>query len=169
MVRNFFDPSIFKQILPKQGMSTAPAFDVKQIMDTQRRNMQAVNDVVRLGFESLQQALTQQTELLSRMVHDNSSYASSIMHEGTPEQKVQRQAELVRKSYEDSVSGAREVGDILTKASEEASEIINRRVTASLAEIKAALEHNIADSSDADSSKEKSAAKKPASKSKNAA
>lgn len=140
MVRSFFDPSIIKQMMPKQGISTTPVFDLKAIMETQRKNMQAMTDVMQLGMESVQQAMSRQAELMGRMVQDNSGYASSILTEGTPEQKVQRQAELVRKSYEATVAGAREVGDIISKSGEEAAEIINRRVSASLTEFKAAFD-----------------------------
>lgn len=140
MVRSFFDPSIFKQMMPKQGLSTSPVFDMKQMMETQRKNMQAMSDLVQLGMESVQQAMSRQAELVGRMVQDNSSYASTIIAEGTPEQKVQRQADMVRKSYEATVAGAREVNEILTKSSEEVAAIINRRVTASLSEFKAAFD-----------------------------
>jgi phasin family protein len=140
MVRSFFDPSIIKQMMPKQGISTNPVFDLKTIMETQRKNMQAMTEVMQLGMESIQQAASRQAELVGRMVQDNSSYASTIMTEGTPEQKVQRQAELVRKSYEATVAGAREVSDIISKSGEEAAEIINRRVSASLSEFKSAFD-----------------------------
>lgn len=140
MVRTFFDPSLIKQMMPKQGLSTAPAFDLKQMMETQRKNMQAMSDAMQLGMETVQQAMSRQAELMGRMVQDNSSYATAIMAEGTPEQKVQRQAELVRKSYEATVASARELNDMMMKSGEEAAGIINRRVSASLSEFKAAFE-----------------------------
>ncbi|MBU6235231.1 MAG: TIGR01841 family phasin [Alphaproteobacteria bacterium] len=140
MVRSFFDPSMIKQMMPKQGITANPVFDLKILMETQRKNMQAMTDVMQLSMESLQQAVSRQAELMGRMVQDNSGYASTMLTEGTPEQKVQRQAELVRKSYETTVAGAREVGNIITKTGEEAAEIINRRVSASLAEFKAAFD-----------------------------
>ena len=140
MVRSFFDPNLIKQMMPKQGVSSTPVFDLKIIMETQRKNVQAVTDAVQLGVEGLQQALTRQAELMGRIAQDNSNVASSLMTEGTPEQKVQRQAELLRKSYEDTIKGAREVSEILSKSQEEAAEIINRRVTASLSEFKFAFD-----------------------------
>ncbi|NBX67138.1 MAG: phasin family protein [Proteobacteria bacterium] len=164
MVRSFFDPSLIKQMMPKQGISTNPVFDLKSIMETQRKNMQAMTEIMQLGMESMQQAASRQAELVGRMVQDNSSYASTIMTEGTPEQKVQRQAELVRKSYEATVAGAREVGDIISKSGEEAAEIINRRVSASLTEFKAAFDPKAAAAAAQDD--DRPAAKAPAKKAK---
>lgn len=143
MVRSFFDPSMIKQMMPKQGLSTTPVFDLKQLMETQRKNMQAMTDAMQLGIEGLQAAMSRQAEVIGRMVQDNSSFASTIMAEGTPEQKVQRQAELMRKSYETTIKSAREVGDIISKSGEEAAEILNRRVSATLTEFKAAFEREV--------------------------
>lgn len=142
MVRSFFDPNMIKQMMPKQGLSATPAFDMGVIMETMRKNTQAMTDAVRLGMEGVQQAMSRQAELVGRMASDNSDFASSLLTEGTPEQKVQRQAELMRKSYETSIRNAREVSDIIAKSGEEAAEIINRRVSASLTEFKSAFERD---------------------------
>ena len=158
MVRSFFDTTLMKQMMPKQGLGVAPAFDLKQIMEMQRKNMQTATELMQLGMAGIQQAVTRQAELVGKMVQDNSSYAYALMTEGTPEQKVQRQADLVRKSYEATSAGAREVNEIISKSNEEAADIINRRVTATLSEFKSAFAQ---DNDDAP-------AKKPANK-KNAA
>ncbi len=144
MVRSFFDPSMIKQMMPKQGLSAAPAFDLKLLMETQRKNFQAMTDAMQLGMEGVQQAMSRQAELLGRMVQDNSTIATSLMSEGTPEQKVQRQADMMRKSYETTIRNAREVSDIIAKSGEEAAEIINRRVSATLTEFKAAFDRDVA-------------------------
>lgn len=148
MVRSFYDPNLIKQMMPKQGLSSTPIFDVKQLMETQRKNAQTVSDLMQLGLQSVQQAWSCQAELMSKIVQENSSLASSLMAEGTPEQKVQRQADLLRQSYESTIKGAREVSDIITKSGEEAAEIINRRVSASLTEFKAAFDRDAADAAE---------------------
>ncbi|HEY8964736.1 MAG TPA: phasin family protein [Alphaproteobacteria bacterium] len=127
-------------MMPKQGVSSTPVFDLKILMETQRKNVQAVTDAVQAGMEGMQQALTRQAELVGRIASENSNIATQLMTEGTPEQKVQRQAELMRRSYEETIQGAREVGEIISKSQEEAAEIINRRVTASLSEFKFAFD-----------------------------
>lgn len=141
MVRNsFFDPNLLQQMLPRQGAAQAPVFDLKAFLEIQRKNAQAFTDAFQIGFESAQTAWTRQAELLGRMVQDNSTIASSLITEGTPEEKVQRQTDLVRKSYEQTVKGAREVGAIWSRSQEEAAEVINRRVCASLSELKFAFD-----------------------------
>jgi len=131
---------MFKQMMPKQGLSSTPVFDMKIIMETQRKNMQAMTDAVQLGMEGVQQLMSAQAELVGRMVQDNSTITTAIMSEGTPEQKIQRQAEMMRKSYEQTIKGARELSAMASKSQEDAAEIINRRVTASLSEFKFAFD-----------------------------
>lgn len=140
MVRSFFDPSLIKQMMPAQGASSTPGFDLNILMETQRKNVQAVTDAVQLGMEGVQQAMTRHAELMGRIAQENSNIASQLMTDGTPEQKVQRQAELMRRSYEETIKGARELGGIISKSQEDAAEIINRRVTASLSEFKFAFD-----------------------------
>lgn len=162
MVQSFFDPALFKQMMPKQGLSSTPVFDMKQLMETQRKNMQAMTEAMQLGMEGFQAALSRQAEVIGRMVQDNSSFATTIMADGTPEQKVQRQAELMRKSYETTIKSAREVGEIMSKSGEEAAEILNRRVSATLSEFKVAFDRDV----DAAASAAKSAASEGVSKAK---
>ena len=107
MVRSFFDMDLIKQMMPKQGISTSPVFDLNVLMETQRKNAQALSDAMQLGIEGIQQAVTRQNEMVGRMVQDNTSLASTLMREGTPEQKAQRHADLVRTSYEMTVRNAR--------------------------------------------------------------
>lgn len=141
MVRNsFFDPNLLQQMMPRQGNTQTPVFDMKVFLEIQRKNAQAVADAWQVGFESAQSAWSRQAEILGRIVQDNSTLASTLMSEGTPEQKVQRQTDMVRKSYEQTVKGAREVTDLLSRSQEEAAEIINRRVSASLTEMKFAFD-----------------------------
>lgn len=164
MVPNFFDPSLIKQMMPKQGLSSTPSFDLKAILELNRKNTQALTDATQMAFEGVQEAVSRQTELMTQMMQDNSQIATTIMTDGTPEQKVQRQTELMRKSYESTVRNARELSEIISKSGEDVAGIISRRITASLNEFKSAFDTKGA-SEDAPSFKKETATpavKKPA-------
>lgn len=141
MVRNsFFDPNLLQQMMPRQGAQQTPVLDLKAFIEIQRKNAQALADAFQLSYDTAQSVLTRQAEIFGRMIQDNSTIASTLISEGTPEQKVQKQTELMRKSYEQTVKNAREVGDMLTRSQEEAAELLNRRVSASLSELKFAFD-----------------------------
>lgn len=121
------------------GFSSFP-FDFNALIDVQRKNLQAFTEAHQLALEGAQAVAQRQGEILSQLLQDNSSLATQLLAEGTPEQKVAKQADLARKAYEKSVSNWREVADMLVKSNQEASDIINDRIAASLTELKTVLE-----------------------------
>ena len=110
--------------------------DMKVMMEQGRKTFQAITEAQQLCMESLQVIAQRQGEILSQMVQDQSAIAREIASETTPEQKIARGADLIRKSYEKSVVGAREVSDMMNKSVREAGDILNRRVQSALNEVK---------------------------------
>jgi phasin family protein len=124
---------------PLAGMNGF-AFDFQTMLDTHRKNIEAFSEAQHLAFENLQAIAQFQTELVNRIVHDNSNLARDIMSESTPEQKVVRQADMLKKTYENSVDGIRELTEMINKSGLETSDILTRRISASFTEIKSVLE-----------------------------
>jgi phasin family protein len=120
----------------------AKLFDFTALMEIQKKNLEAFSEANKLAFEGFQAAGQRQAEILSQIVTDTSSIFSEISKEGPAEEKAARQAELVKQSYEKSVTNWQELAGIIGESSKEASEIVNRRVTASLTELKSALNKN---------------------------
>ncbi len=132
----FFDPELTKNLAGFQGFP----FDMKSFMETQRRNFQAFTEAQQRALEGIQAVTQRQGELISEMVENNSAIAQEIMGEGSPEQKVAKQADLMKKAYEKSISNLKEIGEMLSESNQQAGDIINKRVSASLTEIKSAIE-----------------------------
>lgn len=117
-----------------------PAFDLKSFLETQRKNIQALTQAQQLTFQSFQTIAQRQGELLSQLVEDNSSIAKEILAEGTPEDKMSKNAELFKSVYERTVSNMKELSEIINKSNQEATTVINKRVSATMNEIQASLE-----------------------------
>jgi phasin family protein len=120
----------------------AKLFDFTALMEIQTKNIEALTEANKLAFEGFQAAGQRQAELLSQIVTDTSSIISEISKEGPAEEKAARQAELVKNAYSQSVTNWQELAGIIGESSKEASDIVNRRVTASLTELKSALNRN---------------------------
>lgn len=158
MVRSFFDPAMITDGMaqmaaaassssPQKLFPTTPSFaansvpfDAAVFAETARKNLQAFAEVGQLAMESWQRAFEHQTQAANRMIEDQSAFTREILVTGTPEEKIRRQADIMRLSYEHGVRSSRELGTILNKAGDDAAHVINRRVSASLTEIKAAFE-----------------------------
>jgi len=117
-----------------------PAFDMKAFMETQRKNAQAITEAQQMTFQSLQEIAQRQSEILSQILEDNSSLARELMAEGTPEEKMSKNAEMFKAAYERMVSNLKELSDIIAKSNKDASGVINKRVAATMNEIQETLE-----------------------------
>lgn len=126
---------------PLPGFGSAPV-DMKNIMESSRKTMQAITEAQQIAIESMQAIAQRQSEILSQFVQDQSAIARDIVNEGTPEEKIARSAEMFSKAFEKSISSSREVADLLNKSTREASDIINNRVKVALNEIKSTVEEN---------------------------
>jgi phasin family protein len=115
-------------------------YDVQSVFDTVRKNIEALTEAQHLAFENLQAIAQYQTDLVNRIVQDNSGYAREIMNESVPEKKIVRHADMMKKSYEKSVDGMRELTEMINKSGLETSDVLTKRVSASFTEIKSVLE-----------------------------
>lgn len=125
----------------KDMMNSVPAsnpFDFKTILETQRKNFQAITEANQRAFQGWQTLAQRQTEMVSQFVQDNSGIAREAATESTPQDKFARQAELIKTACEKSLLNSKELAEIMRKSTFETAEVLNRRVVASLAEIKTA-------------------------------
>lgn len=115
-------------------------FDMKDIMETQRKNIQAITDAQQAAYEGMQAIAQKQAEVMSQLLEDNNSMAKELMAEASPEQKMAKNAELCKKIYEKGIQNVKEISEMLNKSHTEAGEILNKRVSASMNEIKSSIE-----------------------------
>ena len=115
-------------------------FDWSILLETQRKNIQALTDAQQKTYEALQTIMQRQGEVLSNLVEQNGKLAQDIMGEGTPEEKLAKNADAFQKVYEDSVQNLKGLSDMIQQSNDEASQIINSRVSASVSEIKSAIQ-----------------------------
>jgi hypothetical protein len=99
-----------------------PNFDFGTVFDIQRKNIEAFTAASQTFTQGLQTVAKRQSEIARQQMEQF--------------QSLVKQADLVKSAYEKNVSNARELQDILTKVTTEASDILSRRVVASLDEIK---------------------------------
>ncbi len=133
----FFNSDFLKGFTPVNGMFP---FDMGALMETHRKNIEAFTEAQQIAMQNMQSIAQFQSEMMTQIVTDNTTLARQILTEGTPEEKVSRQADMVKKSYERSVTNLTELSEMVAKSNREAGEVITKRVTSSLTEFKAGLE-----------------------------
>ena len=137
---DFFAKNDFSKLF--EGYNAAPLaapLDVKALLETQRKNLQALSEVQQTALEGIQAVAKRQTELLSKFVEDNSSIAKQALSEGSPEEKIAQNADLFKATYERNVDNLQELSELINKSNQQATGILNKRVTASVNELKSAV------------------------------
>lgn len=126
--------STMKQLMG--GTPTANPFDLKTVLEAQRKNIQALTEANKRAMQGWQTLAQRQTEMITQFVQDNSTLAREALTENAPEDKFARQADMIKSAYETSMSNAQELVEMMTECTKDAAEVINRRVMASLGEVK---------------------------------
>jgi phasin family protein len=127
----------------QQWMKAVPGYplDMKTMMEAQRKNIQAITEANQRTLEGWQALAQRQAEMMSKMVQNNSTMAGRAFAEGTPQEKIAQQAELVKAAYENTMANSQEIADFMSKCTKETANVINKRVVATLNEIKASTEN----------------------------
>ena len=113
-----------------------PNFDFGTVFDIQRKNIEAFTAASQTFTQGLQTVAKRQSEIARQQMEQFQSLLTTAAPTAKVEDNLVKQADLVKAAYEKNVSNARELQDILTKVTTEASDILSRRVLASLDEIK---------------------------------
>lgn len=130
--------SLFKGFENFQPFSAMP-FNMQDMLETQRRNIQAVTEATQRAAQNIQTVAQRQREILSQIAEDNSELSRELMGEGTAEEKMAQNARVFKKVYQRTIKNMREISELIGKSNEEAADVINNRVTAAVNELQAAI------------------------------
>ena len=113
--------------------------DMDSLMASQRRNLEALQAANQLAVEGVQAVARRQTEILRQTMSEVTNAMKDMMTAGSPEEKAARQTELAKEAFERAISNMRELAEMTAKAQNEAADVINKRVAASLDEMKTVI------------------------------
>ena len=116
-----------------------PGLDMEAMMTAQRRNMEALTQANQLALEALQQVLNRQTEVLRETMEESAAAVRSLMDPSTPDDKVAKQAEMMKTNFEKALANMREVTELVTKSHREACDVNNKRVAEGLDEVRTSV------------------------------
>jgi phasin family protein len=114
-----------------------PGVDMEKVVAVQRKNVEALTSANQTAMEGIQAIAKRQSEILRSMIEESNSALKTMMEQGSPEEKMAKQADLLKASFEKTLTHMRELSEMVAKSNREAFDVINSRVTESLDEIKA--------------------------------
>ena len=132
-----FDPSKlmgeFQNMLKKYHL---PGVDIEALVSSQKKNVEAVVNANRIAVEGMQAMAKRQAEVFQEAMREATQAVGSLTKASSPQDLAAKQTELMKTAFEKSVATMRELAEILTKSSQEATKTINAQITASLEEIR---------------------------------
>jgi phasin family protein len=127
---------------PKDQFSTfirslkLPEVDVNEILASQKKNIEAFTRSVQAATDGATAVARRQAEFLRASLDQTKTMIGDLTVPGSPAETVAKQAEFFKKAFETAVANARELGEMVEKANREAFEIIRRRTSETLDEVR---------------------------------
>jgi phasin family protein len=112
-------------------------FDVEAAWAAQRRNIEALSQANQLAIESMQAVAKRQIELTRETFEGFSALMRDMATPVSTEDRIVKNTEYVKKMMEKGAAHGREITTIATKAGTAAAEVLHKRASASLDEMRA--------------------------------
>jgi phasin family protein len=112
-------------------------FDVEAVWAAQRRNIEALSQANQAAMAGVQALARHQIELTRETFEGFSALMRDMAQPGSGEDRVAKNTEYVKQVLENGVKHGGEIATIAAKAGSDAAEILHKRTTESLDEIRA--------------------------------
>jgi phasin family protein len=112
-------------------------FDVEAMWAAQRRNIEALSQANQLAVESVQAVAKRQFELTRETFEGFSALMRDLATPASTEDRIAKNTEYVKQMMEKGVCHGRDVATIAAKAGTEAAEVLHKRASESLDEMRA--------------------------------
>ena len=106
------------------------------LMAAHQRNIEAVTAANKVTMEGAQAFARRQAEIVQQSVSELTEAMKSFAGVEAPQEKVAKQADLLKHTYERGVANLRELGDLISRSNGEAVELLNRRFADAMEEVK---------------------------------
>jgi len=114
-----------------------PGVDFDQVTSTYRKNLEAMTAASQISVEGAQKVIKRQAELLQQTMEE---YAQLLRQYSTPaaaEEAASKHVEAAKRTFEATLNHMREISDMIAKTNQESAEVINKRISELLEEVRA--------------------------------
>ena len=116
-----------------------PMINVETVVETSRKNFAAVTTASTAAVESFKTVATRQGDMFRAALEDFSKHGSDVLSAATVEEKIAKQIDVAKKSYDLALANGKELADLYSKGQTEAFETLSARVAELTEEVKAAV------------------------------
>jgi phasin family protein len=114
-----------------------PRFDFEAVVASQQKVIEALMEANRFAIDGFQAVMRHQFEIGRQAMDQFSAMIRDFgQTNGTVEDRLAKQAEFSKQTFEKGLSNARDTAVLVTKAGTEALNVVSKRVTESLDEVR---------------------------------
>ena len=111
-------------------------FDTEKLLASHRKTFEALSHANQLAVEVMQAVARRQAEIAREVIDETSAMVRDIVQPVGPEERIAKNADLLKQGFERGLAHAREINVLLTKAATEAFDVVAKRVAEGLDEIR---------------------------------
>lgn len=130
--KGFFDMDVGKAFA---GFSF-PTVDVESFLASQRKTLEAFTHANQLAVEGVQALAKRQIEIVTQAIEEASSAVKEMAQPGAVDEKLAKNVELAKGSYEKILAATRELSELVAKTNSDTFGVLNKRVTEGFEEIR---------------------------------
>jgi phasin family protein len=134
------DTQSWLDMLKKFGSELGlPKVDVDQLIETHRKNLDALERSAQVAAQGAKSLADKQREIVETAFREAAAMARDFKPTGDPKEVLAKQTEFAKKAFDIAVQNTRDVAELATKTSSDATAIIRDRLRESLNELAASL------------------------------
>jgi phasin family protein len=124
----------FARLFSEMKLPAMP--DMESFINANRRNMEAFTAANRVALEGAQAVARRNMEIMQQSMSELTEALRALAAAEGPQAKAAKQADMLKQAYERAVAHMQELRDLIQQSNSEALELLNRRFSEALDEIK---------------------------------
>lgn len=113
----------------------APGFDPEEVLESQRKNLEALSRASQITAEGMGSVARRQAEFLAESMNELAAATEKLSASTDAQELLSQQGELMNKAFERALGNMRELADMISESNTEAFDTISRRVEESIDEL----------------------------------
>jgi phasin family protein len=122
-----------------------PKVDVDKLVEMNRKNFEALMKSASVAGEGAKALAEKQREILQAAFKETSARVQDFHPVGNPQEILAKQAEYAKKAFEVAMQNTRDLAELATKTTAEATKIVRDRIHENLNELQQSVSSAIAD------------------------
>ena len=139
LIKSYDPQAFFKQLQSGFSAYQIPNLDTSALIESQKKNVDALIAANKAAFSGTQELLKQQGEMLQQAMTDATEAANALAGSSSPKGLAEKQMELVQAAFEKALANSAELSELVRKNQDEIKNLVDQRVSESLQEVKEAI------------------------------